>query len=100
MIEVQNVTKRYGQTLAVDDVSFRVEKGEIVGFLGPNAAGKTTTMRIITNFMPATSGHVTVAGYDVFEHPMEVKRRIGYMPENPPLYLDMNVDDYLRFVAG
>ncbi|MCF7804837.1 MAG: ABC transporter ATP-binding protein [Candidatus Marinimicrobia bacterium] len=100
MIEVQNVSKRYGQTLAVDDVSFRVNKGEIVGFLGPNAAGKTTTMRIITSFMPATSGKVTVAGYDVFEDAMEVKTRIGYLPENPPLYVDMKVEDYLGFVAA
>lgn len=100
MIEVQNVTKRYGQTLAVNDVSFRVEQGEIVGFLGPNAAGKTTTMRIITNYMPATSGTVKVAGYDVFDDSLEVKKRIGYLPENPPLYLDMNVEDYLRFAAS
>ncbi|MBS1271401.1 MAG: putative ABC transporter ATP-binding protein YxlF [Candidatus Marinimicrobia bacterium] len=100
MIEVQNVTKRYGQTLAVDDVSFTVEKGEIVGFLGPNAAGKTTTMRIITSYMPATAGKVKVAGYDVFENAMEVKKRIGYLPENPPLYLDMKVEDYLAFTAA
>jgi len=100
VIEVQNVTKRYGNFLAVDDISFRVEKGEIVGFLGPNAAGKTTTMRIITSYMPATNGTVSVAGYDVFEQPMEVKKRIGYLPENPPLYLDMKVKDYLQFVAA
>lgn len=100
MIEVQNVSKRYGDTLAVDDVSFTVERGEIVGFLGPNAAGKTTTMRIITSFMPATKGTVSVAGYDVFEDAMEVKRRIGYMPENPPLYDEMSVGGYLRFVAS
>lgn len=100
MIEVQNVTKRYGPTLAVDNVSFRVEKGEIVGFLGPNAAGKTTTMRIITSFMPATEGQVSVAGYDVFDEAMEVKKRIGYLPENPPLYPEMRVTDYLRFVAA
>ncbi len=100
MIEVKNVTKRFGDILAVDDVSFRVEQGEIVGFLGPNAAGKTTTMRIITNYMPATRGTVSVAGYDVFEDPLEVKKRIGYLPENPPLYLDMTVDDYLKFVAA
>jgi len=100
VIEVKNVTKRFGDILAVDDVSFRVEEGEIVGFLGPNAAGKTTTMRIITNYMPATRGTVTVAGYDVFEEPLEVKKRIGYLPENPPLYLDMTVDDYLKFVAA
>lgn len=100
MIEVQNVTKRYGNFLAVDDISFRVEKGEIVGFLGPNAAGKTTTMRIITSYMPPTNGTVSVAGYDVFEQPMEVKKRIGYLPESPPLYLDMKVRDYLQFVAA
>jgi len=100
VIEVQNVTKRYGPTLAVDNVSFRVEKGEIVGFLGPNAAGKTTTMRIITSFMPATEGQVSVAGYDVFDEAMEVKKRIGYLPENPPLYPEMRVTDYLRFVAA
>jgi ABC-2 type transport system ATP-binding protein len=100
VIEVQSVTKSYGQTVAVDDVSFRVEKGEIVGFLGPNGAGKTTTMRIITNYMPATSGTVKVAGFDVFKEGMEVKKRIGYLPENPPLYLDMKVDDYLKFVAS
>jgi len=100
VIEVQNVTKRYGNFLAVDDISFRVEKGEIVGFLGPNAAGKTTTMRIITSYMPATNGTVSVAGYDVFEQPMEVKKRMGYLPENPPLYLDMKVKDYLQFVAA
>jgi len=100
VIEVQNVTKRYGPTLAVDNISFRVEKGEIVGFLGPNAAGKTTTMRIITSFMPATDGRVSVAGYDVFEEAMEVKKRIGYLPENPPLYPEMRVNDFLRFVAA
>lgn len=100
MIEVQNVTKRYGPTLAVDNISFRVEKGEIVGFLGPNAAGKTTTMRIITSYMPATDGKVSVAGYDVFDDAMEVKKRIGYLPEVPPLYPEMRVNDYLRFVAA
>lgn len=100
MIEVKNVTKRFGDVLAVDDVSFRVEEGEIVGFLGPNAAGKTTTMRIITNYMPATRGTVSVAGYDVFKDPLEVKKRIGYLPENPPLYLDMTVEDFLKFVAA
>jgi len=100
VIEVQNVTKRYGPTLAVDNISFQVEKGEIVGFLGPNAAGKTTTMRIITSFMPATDGKVTVAGYDVFEEAMEVKKRIGYLPESPPLYPEMQVTDYLKFVAA
>src|SRR5262245_63033286 len=78
---------------------FQVEKGEILGFLGPNGAGKTTTMRIITGFMPATDGKVSVDGFDVFENPLDVRRRIGYVPENPPLYLEMDVSGYLRFVA-
>lgn len=99
MIEVQNLVKHYGAVKAVDDISFSVEKGEILGFLGPNAAGKTTTMRIITGFMPASAGTVKVAGYDVFEQGLEVKKRIGYLPENPPLYTDMRVRDYLRFTA-
>ena len=99
MIEVQHVTKRYGRVTAVDDVSFRVEKGEILGFLGPNGAGKTTTMRILTGYMPATEGKAVVAGYDVFTHPIEAKRRTGYLPETPPLYPDMTVREYLDFVA-
>jgi len=99
VIEVKNLVKHYGSVRAVDDISFSVEKGEILGFLGPNAAGKTTTMRIITGYMPATSGTVRVAGYDVFEDSLEVKRRIGYLPETPPLYFDMRVRDYLKFVA-
>ena len=99
MIEVQHLTKRYGPFTAVDDVSFRVEKGEILGFLGPNGAGKTTTMRVLTGYMPATEGTATVAGYDVFAQPMEAKRRIGYLPETPPLYPDMTVKEYLTFVA-
>jgi ABC-2 type transport system ATP-binding protein len=99
MIEVQNLTKRYGPVTAVNDVSFRVEAGEILGFLGPNGAGKTTTMRIITGYMPATDGNVIVAGYDVFERPIEAKRRTGYLPETPPLYPDMTVREYLTFVA-
>lgn len=99
MIEVKNLVKHYGNVRAVDDISFSVEKGEILGFLGPNAAGKTTTMRIITGYMPATSGTVTVAGFDVFDDALEVKKRIGYLPENPPLYLDMRVRDYLKFAA-
>lgn len=99
MIEVQNLTKRYGQFTAVDDVSFRVEPGEILGFLGPNGAGKTTTMRILTGYMPATQGKAIVAGYDVFSQPIEAKRRIGYLPETPPLYPDMTVREYLTFVA-
>ena len=99
MIEVQHLTKRYGRVTAVDDVSFRVERGEILGFLGPNGAGKTTTMRILTGYMPATDGRATVAGYDVFTHPLEAKRRTGYLPETPPLYPDMTVREYLDFVA-
>ncbi|MDA0748591.1 MAG: ATP-binding cassette domain-containing protein [bacterium] len=100
MIEVDHLVKRYGSLVAVDDLSFRVEKGEIVGFLGPNGAGKTTTMRILTCYLPATGGSARVAGFDVFEQPMEVKRRIGYLPEHPPLYRDMFVKDYLAFVAN
>src|SRR5918992_293266 len=99
MIEVQNLTKRYGPVTAVDNVTFRAEAGEILGFLGPNGAGKTTTMRVITGYMPATEGKVAVAGYDVFEAPIEAKRRTGYLPETPPLYPDMTVRDYLNFVA-
>lgn len=99
MIEVDHLSKRYGPVTAVDDVSFRVEQGEILGFLGPNGAGKTTTMRIITGYMPATAGKAVVAGYDVFEQPLEAKRRTGYLPETPPLYPDMTVREYLTFVA-
>ena len=99
MIEVQHLTKRYGRVTAVDDVSFRVEPGEILGFLGPNGAGKTTTMRILTGYMPASEGHAMVAGYDVFTHPIDAKRRTGYLPETPPLYPDMTVREYLDFVA-
>src|SRR4029079_15907157 len=96
---VDHLTKRYGTVKAIEDVSFRVEKGEILGFLGPNGAGKTTTMRILTCFLPATEGTARVAGFDVFTQLMEVKRRIGYLPENPPLYNEMTVDSYLDFVA-
>ncbi len=99
MIEVEGLTKRYGRTTAVDGVSFRVEKGEILGFLGPNGAGKTTTMRILTCYLPPTEGKARVAGYDVFAQPMEVKKRVGYLPETPPLYPDMEVADYLDFCA-
>jgi ABC-2 type transport system ATP-binding protein len=99
VIEVQHLTKRYGRVTAVDDVSFRVERGEILGFLGPNGAGKTTTMRILTGYMPATEGKAIVAGFDVFDQPIEAKRRTGYLPETPPLYPDMNVSEYLDFVA-
>jgi ABC-2 type transport system ATP-binding protein len=99
VIEVQHLTKRYGRVTAVDDVSFRVERGEILGFLGPNGAGKTTTMRILTGYMPATEGKAIVAGFDVFDQPIEAKRRTGYLPETPPLYPDMTVSEYLDFVA-
>ncbi len=99
MIEVANLSKRYGDLAAVRDVSFSASSGQILGFLGPNGAGKTTTMRIITGFMPATSGTVRVDGFDVFDQSTEVRRRIGYLPENPPLYNDMAVAPYLRFVA-
>ncbi|MDQ3011333.1 MAG: ABC transporter ATP-binding protein [Acidobacteriota bacterium] len=99
MIEVEHLTKSYGQARAVNDISFKVEKGEILGFLGPNGAGKTTTMRILTGYLPATGGTARVAGFDVFEDSMEVRRRIGYLPEVPPLYPDMAVSDYLAFVA-
>ncbi len=99
MIEVQHLTKRYGRVTAVNDVSFRVERGEILGFLGPNGAGKTTTMRILTGYMPATEGKAIVAGFDVFDQPIEAKRRTGYLPETPPLYPDMSVSEYLDFVA-
>ena len=99
MIEVQHLTKQYGPFTAVNDVSFRVEKGEILGFLGPNGAGKTTTMRILTGYMPPTDGQAIVAGYDVLEQPLEAKRRTGYLPETPPLYPDMTVQEYLTFCA-
>jgi len=97
MIEVDSLTKRYGRATAVDGVSFRVEKGEILGFLGPNGAGKTTTMRILTCYLPPTEGTARVGGYDVFQQPMEVRRRVGYLPESPPLYPDMEVREYLDF---
>ena len=99
MIAVEHLTKRYGNVLAVDDVSFTVNKGEILGFLGPNGAGKTTTMRVLTGYMPATEGRAVVAGYDVFDQPLEAKRCTGYLPETPPLYPDMTVREYLTFVA-
>jgi ABC-2 type transport system ATP-binding protein len=100
MIEVTELTKRYRDLVAVDRLTFTVGKGEIVGFLGPNGAGKSTTMRILTGFLAATSGTAKVAGFDVFEHPLEVKRRIGYLPENPPVYGDLTVKSYLRFCAA
>jgi len=99
MITVQGLTKRYARTLAVDHISFAVQKGQIVGFLGPNGAGKTTTMRILTCFLPPSEGTANVAGFDVLESPMEVKKRIGYLPETPPLYPEMEVREYLTFVG-
>ena len=99
MSEVAGLTKRYGPTLAVSDVSFEVRKGEVLGFLGPNGAGKTTTMRVITGYLPPSEGKVLVAGYDVVEEPLEAKRRTGYLPETPPVYPDMTVTEYLGFVA-
>jgi ABC-2 type transport system ATP-binding protein len=99
MIKVKELTKRYARNTAVDHISFEVEKGQIVGFLGPNGAGKTTTMRILTCFLPPTSGTASVAGFDVLEQPLEVKKRIGYLPEMPPLYVEMSTDEYLTFVG-
>ena len=99
MIKVEGLTKRYARTLAVDNISFEVEKGQIVGFLGPNGAGKTTTMRVLTCFLPPSSGKANVAGFDVLENPLEVKKRIGYLPETPPLYPEMEVVEYLNFVG-
>ena len=99
MIQVEDLSKNYARTVAVNHISFSVEKGDVVGFLGPNGAGKTTTMRILTCFMPPTSGKANVAGFDVFEQPFEVKKRIGYLPETPPLYPEMSVADYLTFIA-
>jgi ABC-2 type transport system ATP-binding protein len=99
MIKVDGLTKRYARTVAVDNISFEVEKGQIVGFLGPNGAGKTTTMRVLTCFLPPTSGTASVAGFDVLEHPLEVKKHIGYLPETPPLYPEMEVTEYLAFTG-
>ena len=99
MIEVNHLTKRYGERAAIEDITFRVEAGEIYAFLGPNGAGKTTTMRILAGFMPATSGTAKIAGFDTFDEPMEVKKRIGYLPETPPLYNEMTVREYLAFVS-
>lgn len=99
MIEVRNLTKYYGEHVGIKDITFEVNKGEILGFLGPNGAGKTTTMKILSSYMPPTSGTAKVCGYDVFEASQEVKKRVGYLPEHPPLYLDQTVDDYLLFVS-
>ena len=100
MIEVTGLSKRYRERVAVEDLTFTVPEGEILGFLGPNGAGKSTTMKILTGYLPASSGTVKVAGFDVFEEPYEVKRRIGYLPETPPLYPEMMVRGYLKFVAS
>ncbi len=100
MIEVQNLTKRYRERVAVDHLNFSVAEGQILGFLGPNGAGKSTTMKILTGFLPPSEGTARVAGFDVFEQPLEVKRRIGYLPETPPLYPEMTVVGYLKFVAS
>ena len=99
MIEVKELTRYYGPKQAISNVSFKVNKGEILGLLGPNAAGKTTTMRILTCYMPPTSGTATVGGYDIFEQSLEIRKITGYLPENPPLYSELTVDDYLNFVA-
>lgn len=99
MIEVIGLTKRYGERVAIDALNFVVNEGELVGFLGPNGAGKSTTMKILTGYMPPTSGRARVAGFDIFEQPLEAKRRIGYLPETPPLYLELTVREYLRFVG-
>jgi ABC-2 type transport system ATP-binding protein len=99
MIEVRNLTKRFGDLVAIRDISFTAATGQVLGFLGPNGAGKTTTMRVITGFMPASSGTVKVGGFDIFDNSYEVRKRIGYLPENPPLYADMTVSTYLQFVG-
>ena len=99
MIEVTNLVRRYGPHIAVDHANFKIEKGEIVGFLGPNGAGKSTTMNILTGYLSSTEGTVTVDGQDILEYPTEIKRKIGYLPENPPLYMDMTVREYLSFAG-
>jgi ABC-2 type transport system ATP-binding protein len=100
MIKVENLTKRYAGVTAINNLSFEVEKGEIVGFLGPNGAGKSTTMKILTSYLPATSGTARIGGFDVFEQSVEARKRIGYLPENTPLYTDMRVGEYLRYRAN
>lgn len=99
MVYVHNLTKRYGSLVAVENLSFRLDRGDVLGFLGPNGAGKTTTMRIITGYMPPTKGTVHIEGVDIFDNPLQAKKLIGYLPENPPLYADMTVSEYLDFVA-
>ena len=98
MIQVSHLTKMYGPRTAINDLSFEVAQGEIVGFLGFNGAGKSTTMKILSGFMPASSGSANVAGYDVFKNPLELKRNVGYLPENPPVYNEMQVADYVEYV--
>jgi ABC-2 type transport system ATP-binding protein len=100
MVEVEGLSKRYGDLVAVKDASFRVDRGEVVGFLGPNGAGKTTTMRMVTGFLPPSSGSVRIAGHDILDAPLEARRAIGYLPESPPLYPEMRVADYLRYIAS
>lgn len=99
MIEAHGLSKRYGDLLAVDRVSFSVQPGEVVGFLGPNGAGKTTTMRMLTGFVPPTDGSATIAGHDIFEDPLAARRAVGYLPETPPLYPEMSVEDFVAYVA-
>jgi len=99
MISAQGITKRFGSLLAVDDVGFEVGTGDVIGFIGPNGAGKSTTMRILTGYLPATEGRAVIAGHDVFEDPMSVRRVVGYLPETPPLYKELTIGDYLHFVA-
>jgi ABC-2 type transport system ATP-binding protein len=99
MIEATNLSKRYGDVVAVDDVSFKIERGEVVGFLGPNGAGKTTTMRMLTGFLPPSDGTARILGHDIFEDPLEARRAVGYLPETPPLYPEMTVHSYVDYVA-
>ena len=99
MIDVKGITKRFGSTLAVDNVSFKVPAGQVLGFLGPNGAGKSTTMRVLTCYLPADEGTASIAGFDIFTQSLEIRRRIGYLPENAPLYVDMEVPDFLKFIA-
>ena len=98
MIKIENLTKRYGSVYALDDISLEIEKGEVVGLLGPNGAGKSTAMNILTGYLSATSGSVTIDGIDILENPVEAKKRIGYLPEQPPIYPEMTVEEYLNFV--
>lgn len=99
MIEIEHLTKRYGDITAVSDLSIRIESGQIYGFLGPNGAGKSTTMNMMTGCLSATEGHVRIGGYDIFEQPNQAKRLIGYLPEQPPLYMNETPEEYLRFVG-